>query len=120
MDVVPCTPLTHGPNYFFDNFVFNEDLRINLIKQSKHPELLCQLALEVIGGISDQALKIYTDGSIMESGRTRNQGRKSSRRESRHYFRNPDRSSAFRSELLAINKILDLPWRLIIPEFGSS
>ncbi|GFY77059.1 uncharacterized protein TNIN_63861 [Trichonephila inaurata madagascariensis] len=54
------------------NFVeFREELlrETSTPKHSSHPELLRQLALEVINDIPDQALIIYTDGSHSDRGR---------------------------------------------------
>ncbi|GFQ71057.1 hypothetical protein TNCT_624691 [Trichonephila clavata] len=43
---------------------------MNFTKHYEHPELLRQLALEVIDNIPSQALVLYTDGSRSDSGRT--------------------------------------------------
>ncbi|KAF8764664.1 hypothetical protein HNY73_022719 [Argiope bruennichi] len=104
MNVEPCIPFIYmAPTTLFDNIVFNEDLRINLTKHSEHPELLRQLAFQVIGDIPDQALKIYTDGNKMESGRTGNSiFLKSKREDWRHWFRNSVHSSVFLSRYLAL------------------
>ncbi|GIY06039.1 bel12-ag transposon polyprotein [Caerostris extrusa] len=50
------------------NVTFNEDLKVKFIKHEEHPELLRQLALEIIINISPRALVIYTDGSKSDSG----------------------------------------------------
>ncbi|GFY69721.1 RNase H domain-containing protein [Trichonephila inaurata madagascariensis] len=47
----------------FNHVEFKGKLLISTPKHSSHPELLRQLALEVINGIPDQASIIYTDGS---------------------------------------------------------
>ncbi|GFW98216.1 uncharacterized protein TNCV_331681 [Trichonephila clavipes] len=49
-------------------FHYNSILNVN--KMSDHPELLKQLALEVIDGIPLNAAKIYTDGSKRETNTT--------------------------------------------------
>ncbi|GFV87406.1 RNase H domain-containing protein [Trichonephila clavipes] len=48
---------------------FREELLTSTPKHSSHPELLRQLALEVINDIPDQALIIYTDGTRSDTGR---------------------------------------------------
>ncbi|GFV19745.1 RNase H domain-containing protein [Trichonephila clavipes] len=48
---------------------FREELLTSTPKHSSHPELLRQLALEVINDIPDQALIVYTDGSRSDTGR---------------------------------------------------
>ncbi|GFS58862.1 RNase H domain-containing protein [Trichonephila inaurata madagascariensis] len=53
----------------FNHVEFQEELLTSTPKHSSHPELLRQLALEVINGIPDQALIIYTDGSRSDTGR---------------------------------------------------
>ncbi|GFV85326.1 RNase H domain-containing protein [Trichonephila clavipes] len=54
----------------FNHVEFREELLTSTPKHSSHPELLRQLALEVINDIPDQALIIYTDGSHSDTGRT--------------------------------------------------
>ncbi|GIZ00096.1 RNase H domain-containing protein [Caerostris extrusa] len=120
---VPFNLLT--PTTVLSNVIFNEDLKVKFIKHEEHPELLRQLALEIINNISPRALVffdqteswselglhsgIYTDGSKSDSGRT---GigifMKASTGEFRYRFRNPDHSSVFRSELTAISEALSL------------
>ncbi|KAF8782905.1 hypothetical protein HNY73_013138 [Argiope bruennichi] len=46
------------PIILFDYMFLTNDVRINLTKDSEHPEFMRQLALEVIGDIPDQALKV--------------------------------------------------------------
>ncbi|GIY00094.1 RNase H domain-containing protein [Caerostris extrusa] len=65
---VPFNLLT--PTTVLSNVTFNEDLKVKFIKHKEHPELLRQLALEIINNISPRALVIYTDGSISDSRRT--------------------------------------------------
>ncbi|GFU79370.1 RNase H domain-containing protein [Trichonephila clavipes] len=66
----------------FNHVEFWEELLTSTPKHSSHPELLRQLALEVINDIPDQALIIL------------------------HRW-NPDHYSVFRSELIAISGALD-------------
>ncbi|GIY85184.1 RNA-directed DNA polymerase from mobile element jockey [Caerostris extrusa] len=47
---VPFNLLT--PTTVFSNVTFNEDLKVKFIKHEEHPELLRQLALEIINNIS--------------------------------------------------------------------
>ncbi|GFU48175.1 uncharacterized protein TNCV_4230011 [Trichonephila clavipes] len=49
---------------------FHYNLMPNVNKMSDHPELLKQLALEVIDGIPLDAVKIYTDGNKGETNTT--------------------------------------------------
>ncbi|GIY48561.1 putative RNA-directed DNA polymerase from transposon BS [Caerostris extrusa] len=65
---VPFNLLT--PTTVLSNVTFNEDLKVKFIKHEEHPELLRQLALEIINNISPRALIIYTDRSKSDSGRT--------------------------------------------------
>lgn len=84
------------------NVAFNEELKMNFTKQNERPELLSQLALEVVNCIPPpQALVFYTDGSKSDTGRTGSGVLMKS-------FRNPDHSSVFRSERVAIQETLDL------------
>ncbi|GFV88436.1 RNase H domain-containing protein [Trichonephila clavipes] len=53
----------------FNHVEFREELLTSTPKHSSPPELLRQLALEVINDIPDQALNIYTDGSRLDTGR---------------------------------------------------
>ncbi|GFW83776.1 putative RNA-directed DNA polymerase from transposon BS [Trichonephila clavipes] len=53
----------------FNHVEFREELLTSTPKHSSHPELLRQLALEVINDIPDQALIIYTDGSRSDTVR---------------------------------------------------
>ncbi|GIX97120.1 RNase H domain-containing protein [Caerostris extrusa] len=104
---VPFNLLT--PTTVHSNVIFNEDLKAKFIKHEEHPELLRQLALEILNNISPRALVIYTDGSKSDSGRTsRGICMKTSTGEFRYRFRNPDHSSVFRSELTAISEALSL------------
>ncbi|GFY70113.1 RNase H domain-containing protein [Trichonephila inaurata madagascariensis] len=52
----------------FNHVEFREELLTSTPKHSSLPELLRQLALEVINGIPDQALIIYTDDSRSDTG----------------------------------------------------
>ncbi|GFU33011.1 RNase H domain-containing protein [Nephila pilipes] len=82
---------------------------MNFTKQNEHPELLCQLSLEIINSIPSRALVLYTDVGRPDSGRTCSGVLMKTRtRENRYCFRNPDHSSVFRSELVAIRKALNL------------
>ncbi|GIX71162.1 RNase H domain-containing protein [Caerostris extrusa] len=49
------------------NVTFNEDLKVKFIKHEEHPELLRQLALEIINNIFPRTLVVYTDGSKSDS-----------------------------------------------------
>ncbi|GFY58779.1 rootletin [Trichonephila inaurata madagascariensis] len=55
----------------FNHVEFREELLTSTPKHSSRPELLRQLALEVINGIPNQALIIYTDGSCSDTGAKR-------------------------------------------------
>ncbi|GFX70621.1 RNase H domain-containing protein [Trichonephila clavipes] len=85
-----------------------EELLASTPKHSSHPELLRQLALEVINDIPDQALIIYTDGSRSDTGRA-GSGIFSNTpgNDVKISIRNPDYCSVFRSELIAISGALD-------------
>ncbi|GFT17961.1 mariner Mos1 transposase [Trichonephila clavipes] len=78
-----------------------EELLTSTPKHSSHPELLRQLALNVINDIPDQALIIYIDGSRSDMGRA------GSDICSKINIRNPDHCSVFRLELIAISGALD-------------
>ncbi|GFU63516.1 RNase H domain-containing protein [Trichonephila clavipes] len=84
----------------FNHVEFREELLTSTPKHSSHPELLRQLALEVINDIPDQALIVYTDGSRSDTGSGRGNDVKIS-------IRNSDHCSVFRSELIAISGALD-------------
>ncbi|GFX00627.1 RNase H domain-containing protein [Trichonephila clavipes] len=56
------------PIDFFNHVEFREVLLTSTPKHSSLPELLRQLALEVINDIPDQALIVYTDGSRSDTG----------------------------------------------------
>ncbi|GFS59536.1 putative RNA-directed DNA polymerase from transposon BS [Trichonephila clavipes] len=73
-----------------------------------HPELLRQLALEIINDIPDQALIVYTDGSCSDTGRA-GSGIFSNTpgNDVKISIRNSDHCSVFRSELIAIRGALD-------------
>ncbi|GFY02848.1 RNase H domain-containing protein [Trichonephila clavipes] len=75
----------------------------NVNKMSDYPELLKQLALEVIDGIPLDASKIYTDGS---KGDTNTTGSgvliELPGRVIKFQGRNADHASVFRTELIAI------------------
>ncbi|GFV84672.1 RNase H domain-containing protein [Trichonephila clavipes] len=87
---------------------FGEELVTSTPKHRSHPELLRQLALEVINDIPDQALIIYTDGSRSDTDRvgsgifcnTPGNDVKIS-------IRNPDHCSVFRLELIDVSGVLD-------------
>ncbi|GFY24159.1 RNase H domain-containing protein [Trichonephila clavipes] len=83
----------------FNHVEFREEVLTSTPKRSSHPELLRQLALEVINDIPDQALIVCTDGSRSDMGTPGNDGKIS--------IRNHDHCSVFRSELIAISGALD-------------
>ncbi|GFV00610.1 RNase H domain-containing protein [Trichonephila clavipes] len=94
-----------------DSFIhveFREELLTSTPKHSSHPELLRQLALEVINDILNQALIVYTDGSRSDTGRA-GSGIFSNipGNDVKISIRNPDHCSVFRSELIAISGALD-------------
>ncbi|GFW20761.1 transposable element Tc1 transposase [Trichonephila clavipes] len=92
----------------FNHVEFREELLTSTPKHSSHPELLRQLALEVINGMPDQALIVYTDGSRSDTGRD-GSGIFSNTpgKDVKISIRNPDHYSVFRSELIAISGALD-------------
>ncbi|GFY12384.1 RNase H domain-containing protein [Trichonephila clavipes] len=92
----------------FNHVEFREELLTSTPKHSSHPELLRQLALEVINDIPDQALIIYTDGSRSDTGKA-GSGIFSNipGTNVKISIRTPDHCSAFRSELIAISGALD-------------
>ncbi|GFV39640.1 RNase H domain-containing protein [Trichonephila clavipes] len=53
----------------FNHVEFQEKLLTSTPKHSRYPELIRQLALEVINDIPDQAYIVYTDGSLSDTGR---------------------------------------------------
>ncbi|GFU40554.1 RNase H domain-containing protein [Trichonephila clavipes] len=91
----------------FNLVEFREELLTSTPKYSSHPELLRQLALEVIH-IPDQALIIYTDGSRSDTGRA-GSGIFSNTpgNDVKISIRNPDHCSVFRLELIAISGALN-------------
>ncbi|GIY22525.1 RNase H domain-containing protein [Caerostris extrusa] len=118
IEVKPSVPFNLLiPTTVLSNETFNEDLKVKFIKHEEHPELLRQLALEIINNISPRALVIYTDGSKSDSGRT-GSGifMKTSTGEFRYRFRNLDHSSIFRSELIAISEALSLALDFKVPD----
>ncbi|GFV86454.1 RNase H domain-containing protein [Trichonephila clavipes] len=96
------------PIDFFNPVEFREELLTSTPKHSSHPELLRQLALEVINDVPDQALIIYTDGSRSNTGRA-GSGIFSNTpgNDVKISIRNPDHCSVFRSEFIAISGALD-------------
>ncbi|GFW68726.1 RNase H domain-containing protein [Trichonephila clavipes] len=92
----------------FNHVEFREELLTSTPKHSSHPELLRQLALEVINYIPDQALIIYTDGSRLDTGRA-GSGIFSNTpgNDVKISIRNPDHCFVFRSELIDISDALD-------------
>ncbi|GFT55254.1 RNase H domain-containing protein [Trichonephila clavipes] len=92
----------------FNHVEFREELLTSTPKHNSHPELLRQLALEVINDIPDRALIIYTDGSRSDTGRvgcgifSNTPGN-----DFKISIRNLDHCSVFRSELIAISGTLD-------------
>ncbi|GFW13230.1 putative RNA-directed DNA polymerase from transposon BS [Trichonephila clavipes] len=91
----------------FNHVEFREELLTSTPKHSSHPELLRQLALQVINDIPDQALIIYTDGSRSDAGRA-GSGifNNTPGNDVKISIRNPDHCSVFRSELIAISGAL--------------
>ncbi|GFU83410.1 RNase H domain-containing protein [Trichonephila clavipes] len=88
----------------FNHAEFREELLTSTPKHRSHPELLRQLALEVINVIPDHALIAYTDGSCLDTGRA-GSGIFSNTpgNDVKISIRNPDHCSVFRSELIAIS-----------------
>ncbi|GFU48809.1 RNase H domain-containing protein [Trichonephila clavipes] len=86
---------------------FREKLLTSTPKHSSHPELLRQLAFEVINYKPDQALIIYTDGIRSDTG-TAGSGIFSNTpgNDVKISIRNLDHCSVFRSELIAISGAL--------------
>ncbi|GFX14582.1 RNase H domain-containing protein [Trichonephila clavipes] len=69
-NVDTSTPLSCiTPIDSFNHVEFRKELLTSTPKNSSHPELLRQLALEVINDIPDQALIVYTDASRSDTGR---------------------------------------------------
>ncbi|GFY02142.1 RNase H domain-containing protein [Trichonephila clavipes] len=91
------------------NYVeFWEELLTSTSVHSSHPELLRQLALEVINDIPDQALIIYTDGSRLDTGRADSTiFSNTPGNDVKISIRNSDHCFVFRSELIAISGALD-------------
>ncbi|XP_071041949.1 uncharacterized protein [Parasteatoda tepidariorum] len=87
---------------------FHQHLSSQVNKKLDHPELLKQLALEVINTIPKQSILVYTDGSKTD---TSSSGSgvyiKSSNYSLNISKRNPDFCSVFRSVLIAIDTALD-------------
>ncbi|XP_055934983.1 uncharacterized protein LOC129964259 [Argiope bruennichi] len=70
-EVVPSTTLNClPPTMLLRDISFNDELTSPANKQVDHPDLLKQLALEVVNSILSGVLVIYTDASKMEDGRT--------------------------------------------------
>ncbi|GFT97726.1 RNase H domain-containing protein [Trichonephila clavipes] len=91
------------PIDYFNHVEFREELLTSTPKHSSHPELLRQLALEVINVIPDQASIIYTDSSRSDTGRA-GSGIFSNTpgNDVKISIRNPDHCSVFRSELILL------------------
>ncbi|GFU14117.1 RNase H domain-containing protein [Trichonephila clavipes] len=85
-----------------------EELLTSTPKHSTHPELLRQLALEVINDIPDEALIIYSEGSRSDTDRA-GSGIFSNTpgNDVKINIRNSDHCSVFRTELIAISGALD-------------
>ncbi|GFX84715.1 RNase H domain-containing protein [Trichonephila clavipes] len=92
----------------FNPVEFREELLTSTPKHSSHPELLRQLALEVINDVPDQALIVNTDGSRSDTGRA-GSGifNNTPGNDVKISIRNSDHCSVFRSELIAISGVLD-------------
>ena len=107
-DEVTDTYLTNPiiPHVGLPKVYFHLNLK-QTVNKNEHPEYLKQLALETINMIPKNAKKIFTDGSKDEFGHTgsgvlimENEINKTLK------LRNPDHSSVFRSELIAIDSAL--------------
>ncbi|GFW81541.1 uncharacterized protein TNCV_2882181 [Trichonephila clavipes] len=98
-----CLTSFINPDFGLQGVTFHYDLMPNVNKKSDLPELLKQLALEVIDGIPMDATKIYTDGS---KGETNTTGSGHLIELPGHVIkfqrRNADHASVFRTELIAI------------------
>ncbi|GFT75744.1 RNase H domain-containing protein [Trichonephila clavipes] len=92
----------------FNHVEFREELLTSTPKHSSHPELLRQMALEVINDIPYQDLIVYTDDSRSDKGRA-GSGIFSNTpgNDVKISIRNPDHCSVFRLELIAISGALD-------------
>ncbi|GFW40170.1 hypothetical protein TNCV_5118531 [Trichonephila clavipes] len=66
----PLPDFLHQPCPWTPGVTFHYILMPNVNKMPDHPELLKQLALEVIDGIPLNAAKIYTDGRKGETNTT--------------------------------------------------
>ncbi|GFX01389.1 uncharacterized protein TNCV_4736301 [Trichonephila clavipes] len=105
---ITYSTLLHHTIDSFNHVEFREELLTSTPRHSSHPELLRQLALEVINDIPDQALIVYTDDSRSDTCRagsgifsnTPGNNVKIS-------IRNPDHCSVLRSELISISGALD-------------
>ncbi|GFY02842.1 RNase H domain-containing protein [Trichonephila clavipes] len=104
----------------FNHVEFREELLTSPPKHSSHPELLSQLALEVINDIPDQALIIYTYGSLSDTGRAgRGIFSNTPVNDVKISIRNPDHCYVFRSELIAISGVSIMRSTLIRIVSGS-
>ncbi|GFV82212.1 RNase H domain-containing protein [Trichonephila clavipes] len=103
------TPFSYiSPIDSFNHVEFREELLTSTPKHSSHPEVLRQVALEVINDIPNQALIVYTDGSRSDTGRA-GSGIFSNTpgNDAKISIRNSDHCSVFRSELIAISGAFD-------------
>ncbi|GFU82651.1 uncharacterized protein TNCV_2306951 [Trichonephila clavipes] len=100
-----CLTSFINPILGLQRVTFHYNLMPNVNKMSDHPELLKQLALEVIAGIPLDAAKIYTDGS---KGETSTTGSGVLIELPGHVIkfqrRNADHASVFRMELISIKR----------------
>ncbi|GFV33052.1 uncharacterized protein TNCV_3365041 [Trichonephila clavipes] len=98
-----CLTSFINPVLGLQGVTFHYNLMPNVNKMSDHPELLKQLALEVIDEIPLDAAKIYTDGS---KGETNTTGSgvliELPGRVIKFQRRNADHAYVFRTELIAI------------------
>ncbi|GFV23449.1 RNase H domain-containing protein [Trichonephila clavipes] len=103
-----CMAVDEAVGFLLYHVEFREELLTSTPKHSSHPELLRQLAFEVINNIPDQALIIYTDGSRSDTGRA-GSGifGNTPGNDVKISIRNPDHCSIFRSELFSISGVLD-------------
>ncbi|GFW76325.1 RNase H domain-containing protein [Trichonephila clavipes] len=95
------------PGDDLDGVFFHRELPVHVNKQIDLPAFLKQLALEIIGDITIDAIQVYMDGSRDDYYRSGSGIYiKSQDQILRIQRRNPDGCSVFRSELIAINESL--------------
>ncbi|GFX89927.1 RNA-directed DNA polymerase from mobile element jockey [Trichonephila clavipes] len=105
----------------FNHVEFREELLTSPPKHSSHPELLRQLALEVINDVPDQVLIVYTEDSRSDTDRAWSDiFSNTPGNDVKISIRNPDHCSVFRSELIAISGALDLMLSTLIRAVSGS